>query len=45
MDALRGMQVILATGAEITESNREIFSFSRSTKSQKIGRFLFEKGL
>ena len=39
------MQVILANGAESTESNREIFSFSRSTKSQKIGRYLFEQGL
>ena len=39
------MQVILATDAESTESIREIFSFSRSTKSQKIGRYLFKQGL
>lgn len=38
-----GTQVVLATGEESAESNREVFIFAREQDSWKISRYLFNK--
>ena len=38
-----GKQVVLATGAESDEANREVFIFRRGTGGWKIARYMFNK--